>query len=293
MVNRVDFGWVVPSEGAIEGGVLPLLSELEAMVIPSVARHFDSLWIYDHLYAFRQPTAPYLEAWTALTWLAGRFPGMDVGTVVLSAGYRNPALLAKMAGTLHALSPGRFILGLGAGWRDEEFRAYGYPFPDASERIQQLEEAVRIIRLMWTETNPSFHGEYFQIDGAYCYPQPSPPGPIMIGGDGEQLMLPLVGRLADWWNVGQVGGLEDLRRKRDIVHRSAEEAGRDPGDIRLTHIIQRFHWPATDSESRQWVDYLKSIQGLGFDYFIIDARTDSYEIIERFNEQVIEVVRAT
>lgn len=292
-MNHAEFGWVAPSEGSIENGTLPLLSELEGMILPSVARHFDSIWVYDHLYAFQSPERPYLEAWTMLTWLAGRFPGLDYGTVVMAVGFRNPALVAKMVGTLDALLPGKVILGLGAGWRAEEYRAFGYPFPAPAVRIKQVEEAVQIIRAMWTGDAASFDGAHYRIEDAYCHPRPVPPAPIMISGSGEQLMLPLVGRLADWWNVGQWGSLEDIRRKRDIVLHSAEVSGRDPGEIRLTHIIQRMQWPQNNSESNQWVDYLKSMEELGFDYFIIDAQAESYETIERFNEQVIEVVRQT
>jgi alkanesulfonate monooxygenase SsuD/methylene tetrahydromethanopterin reductase-like flavin-dependent oxidoreductase (luciferase family) len=173
----------------------------------------------------------------------------------MGIGYRNPALLAKMGATLQALSDGRLILGIGAGWRGEEYAAYGYPFPKASVRIQQLEEAVQIIRLMWSETSPSFKGEYFEIAEAYCPPQPNPPPPIMIGGSGEQLMLPLIARRADWWNIGFVD-VDTYRRKRDLLHRHAEAAGRDPGDIVHTLMKQDRPLPASSEDSARWLDEL-------------------------------------
>src|SRR5439155_8575806 len=99
-----------------------------------------------------------MECWTMQIWLAARFPPLRVGAIVHGVGYRNPALLAKMAATLQALSEGRFIMGIGAGWRGPEHTAYGYTFPPARVRIRQLEEAVQIMRLMWTRPTPTFHG---------------------------------------------------------------------------------------------------------------------------------------
>ncbi|HEW94029.1 MAG TPA: LLM class flavin-dependent oxidoreductase, partial [Thermoprotei archaeon] len=111
------------------------------------------------------------------------------GHIVLCNSYRNPALLAKMTATLQVLSNGRYILGIGAGWKIDEYIAYGYPFPPPRVRIGQLEEAVQIIRRMWTEESVSFRGKYYHIDNAICSPKPKPVPLIMIGGGGEKLML--------------------------------------------------------------------------------------------------------
>ena len=118
---------------------------------------------------------------------------------VLGHGYRNPALTAKMASTLQVLSGGRFILGIGGGWREDEYRSYGYEFPPTSVRLRQLEEVVQICRLMWTTAHPTFHGEYFQIDDAAATPRPDIVPPICIGSSGEKIGLPIVGRQADMW----------------------------------------------------------------------------------------------
>jgi alkanesulfonate monooxygenase SsuD/methylene tetrahydromethanopterin reductase-like flavin-dependent oxidoreductase (luciferase family) len=120
--------------------------------------------VYDHFYGFAERSDSWLEGWTTLTWLAARFPTVQIGPLVLGVGYRNPALVAKMAATLQVLSGGRLVLGLGAGWREEEYRAYGYPFPKAVDRIRQVEEAVQIMRRMWTEPAPTFKGESFVIE---------------------------------------------------------------------------------------------------------------------------------
>lgn len=286
-MSQIKFGWVTPVIGIAETSYVPLVMAQQAEILPAVAEHFDSVWVFDHFYGFDNRDDPYLEGWTTLTWLAAHFPHLQIGTIVLGVGYRNPALLAKMGATLQALSGGRLVLGIGAGWRGEEHLAYGYPFPKAAVRIKQLEEAVQIIRRMWTETAPSFKGEYFQIKSAYCPPRPDPPPPIMIGGSGEQLMLPLVGRQADWWNVGQVLP-EAYRRKRDIVHRHAEAAGRDPSAIVQTVFKTNARLPQSAADSVRWLDELTPLIELGATHFMLDfGHVTATEPIARFADEVI------
>jgi alkanesulfonate monooxygenase SsuD/methylene tetrahydromethanopterin reductase-like flavin-dependent oxidoreductase (luciferase family) len=137
----------------------------EEHILPHVLPHFDSVWIADHFYGFdKEKTEGFLEGWVALTWLAAKFPDVMLCHHVLGHGYRNPALIAKMSATLQVLSGGRFILGIGGGWREDEYRSYGYDFPSTAVRLRQLEEVVQICRLMWTEPHPTFAGKYFQID---------------------------------------------------------------------------------------------------------------------------------
>ncbi len=288
----LHFGFVVPLQGEIGRRHLPILMAMEPRYLPVICERFDSLWVYDHLYAFGKREAPYMESWTSLTWLAARVPDIPLGTLVLGVGYRNPALLAKMAATLQTLSGGRLVLGIGAGWREEEYPAYAYPFPPAPVRIDQLEEAVRIIRSMWTERAPSFHGKYFSIENAYCSPQPDPPPPIMIGGGGEKRMLPLIGRLADWWNVGDARSIAAYRRKRDIVLASAAEAGRNPQDIVLSRHIMNRRWPTTKTEAKDWVEQLRPQVELGFTHFMVDGGPfNSPRIMDLFAEHVMEPLR--
>lgn len=288
---QIKFGWVTPALGIPATNYMPLAITQQADILPVVARHFDSLWIYDHFYGFDNPDDPYLESWTTLTWLTARFRGMHVGPIVMGVGYRSPALLAKMAATLQTLSEGRLILGLGAGWREEEYRAYGYPFPEAPARIRQLEEAVQIIHRMWTETAPSFKGEYYEISQAYCPPRPDPRPPIMIGGSGEQLMLPLIGRRADWWNVGSLSPAE-FRRKWDIVRREAEAVGRDPESIVRTMIKMDYELPHAATDSARLLKELKPLVKLGITYFMFDCgHVTSTSGIVRFAQEVMEPLR--
>ncbi len=157
---------------------------------------FSTVWISDHLQFGADPV---LEGWTLLTWLAAAFPRFRYGHLVLSQSYRNPALLAKMAATLQHLTGGRFILGLGAGWHDEEYNAYGYDYPGGGVRVDQLAEAIELIRAMWTQSPATYHGTHYHVDEAYCEPRPDPPIPIMVGTNGPKA-LRVVARHADAWN---------------------------------------------------------------------------------------------
>ena len=153
----------------------------------------------------------------------------------MSQGYRNPALLAKMAANLQLISGGRLILGLGAGWKEDEYRAYGYPFPDARTRVEELEEAILIIKSMWTSRPASFSGKHYQIQQAYCEPQPLPAIPLLIGGGGEQRTLGIVARYADWYNFNSCT-VEQYAHKIAVLREHCNRVGRNPSDIKLTYL---------------------------------------------------------
>ncbi len=311
-MTRIKFGWAYPSIGIVQSAYLPLAIHQHAQILPTVIEHFDSLWTEDHLFGLdhaedpvlesyanvedpetgqliTNPRAePQLEGWTILTWIAARFPNIQLGPLVLSVSYRNPALLAKMAAGLQMLSEGQLIFGIGAGWRVEEYDAYGFDYDKASKRIQQLEEALQIIHLMWTEPAPTFKGKYYEIQEAYCEPRPDPLPPILIGGVGEQLMLPLIARHADWWNVVDVP-VEDYRRKRDILFTNAISIERDPAEIVQTYLMEEgTHLPESAQDSQRWIDRLSPFIELGVTHFMIDFwHVESVELIKRFAEEVI------
>ena len=137
----IDFGLVVPSRPS-EGQLDKWLADLDATA-PALNEHFRSLWMADHFFWNGRPT---YEAWTVLSFLAARFPAYEIGPMVLSQGYRNPALLALMAATLQTLTGGRFVMGIGAGWKEDEYLAYNYEFPRASIRVDQLEDTLQILQ---------------------------------------------------------------------------------------------------------------------------------------------------
>ncbi|MGY6502539.1 MAG: LLM class flavin-dependent oxidoreductase [Acidimicrobiales bacterium] len=287
------FGWLSPVAGHAGSDFVPIVMYQEEHILPHALPHFDSVWIADHFYGFdAAKTEGFLEGWTTLTWLAARFPDVMLCHHVLGHGYRNPALTAKMASTLQVLSGGRFMLGIGAGWREDEYRAYGYDFPTASVRLRQLEEVVQICRLMWTEEHPTFQGRYFSIDDAAATPRPDVVPPVCIGSSGEQIGLPIVGRQADLWNGGHHGDDEGWLRKRDIVVQAAVDAGRSETAVEMTMTVAG-DLPTTDAESDAWRDRLEHLAGLGVTHFIMDfGHPLDPEPAVRFAEQVIAPMRS-
>jgi alkanesulfonate monooxygenase SsuD/methylene tetrahydromethanopterin reductase-like flavin-dependent oxidoreductase (luciferase family) len=184
------------------------------------AHPFDSLWFPDHVQYGGHPVA---EGWTLFAYALARYPDKLCSHEVLCNSFRNPAHLAKMVATAQALSGGRVILGIGAGWNEEEYRAYGWPFPPAPVRIAQLAEAIEIIRLLWRESPASYQGAHYQVRDAHCAPRPRPAPPIMVGGHGEKHLLRVVAQHADWWNYVVRDG-PTYARKQEILKRHATAA---------------------------------------------------------------------
>jgi alkanesulfonate monooxygenase SsuD/methylene tetrahydromethanopterin reductase-like flavin-dependent oxidoreductase (luciferase family) len=292
-MTEPKFGWLSPVAGHAGSDFEPIVMYQEAHILPHVAEHFDSVWIADHFYGFDPDKREgFLEAWTTLTWLAAKFPTLGLCHHVLGHGYRNPALTAKMAATLQVLSGGRFMLGIGAGWREDEYHAYGYDFPRVSVRLAQLEEVVQICQLMWTEAHPTFAGRWFHIDDAAATPRPEVVPRICIGSSGEKIGLPLVGRRADVWN-GHFRNESDWTRKRDIVWAAAVAAGRRPADVECCVTVAG-DLPETDAASQEWVERLAPLRDLGVGSFVMDFGHPLHpEPALRFAEQVIPVLRSS
>ncbi len=291
MTHDLRFGWLSPVIGNRWSDHKPIVVYQSEHILPTVNQHFDSIWIADHFYGFDAKTDPFMEAWVSLTWIAATCPDVLLCHHVLGHGYRPPALTAKMAATLQYFSNNRFILGIGAGWRGDEYEAYGYDFPKPSVRFAQLEEVITICRLMWTEDEPSFTGEHYSIDGASAPPLPEVVPPICIGAAGEQIGLPMVGRLADMWNGGAKTS-EDFRRKLNIVQEAAEAAGRSIDDIEISRTLERA-LPESDADSQAWTELLERQIELGVTHFVLDfGNPTSLEPIERFVEQVMAPLRS-
>ena len=290
--RELKFGWLSPVIGNQWSDHQPIVMFQERNILPTALQHFDSLWIADHFYGFDKKTDPFMEAWTTLTWLAAKFPNVLLCHHVLGQGYRNPALTAKMAATLQMLSGNRFILGIGAGWRDDEYKAYGYEFPRPVVRFAELEELIHICRLMWTQDAPTFTGKHFHITEAAAPPKPEVIPPVCIGAYGEQIGLPMVGRLADMWNASTQGNVERWLVKRDIVRASAEKSGRNPSDIQISLTIEK-PLPNTDEESEILRTQLQTMADHGVEHFVMDfGHPQSTEPVMRFVEQVMQPMKA-
>src|SRR2546425_2331647 len=160
--------------------------EIRELAVKSETSGFSSFWVSDHFFGGTggTPDRNCLEAWTLLAALARDTTRIRLGTLVAAVQYRNPALLAKMAAGVDQISGGRLEFGVGAGWKEEEYRAYGYDYPSAGERVGQLKDALEIARRLWTQDRATYHGKHYRIDGAVCAPKPAqrPHPPIWIGG---------------------------------------------------------------------------------------------------------------
>jgi len=190
---------------------------------------FDSIWVYDHFHTVPTPEMETtFECWSITAGLARDTQSIKIGQMVTCNGYRNPALLAKIASTIDVMSAGRLLCGLGAGWYEHEWRAYGYGFPDVPERMRAFREAVEIVVKMWTEDRPTYAGKFYTIDGPINEPKgiQRPHIPLWLGGGGEKVTLKLVAKYAQACNVGG-GNPELVRQKLDILRGHCDALGRD------------------------------------------------------------------
>ncbi len=193
--------------------------------------YWASVW--DHFYAnpLKNRADPCFEGVASLAALAASTTRLRVGCLVFCALFRNPALLAKAAVTIDHLSAGRVELGLGAGWFEEEFREFGYPFPPLGERLDQLEEALQVVRSLLREETTTFKGRYYQLDGAVCAPKPrNPKLRIWVGGQGRRRTPELAARYADGFNTPYLSP-EDFAARMETLDRACEAVGRNPGEI--------------------------------------------------------------
>ena len=198
---------------------------------------FDSIWLADHL-LYRNPGEPtrgVWECWTILPALAEATRRVEIGTLVTCTSIRNPAVLAKMAPTADEVSHGRLVLGVGAGWNEPEYQAYGLPF---DHRVDRFEEALQIIRPLLREGHVDFAGTYYQARNCDNVPRgPRPQGPpLMVGGEGPR-MIRLAARHADIWNTGYMGGPETMSDRLGKIDAACRETGRDRGTIGVTAQI--------------------------------------------------------
>lgn len=219
-----------------QGRLLGRYENLRRVWVEADRLGFHSGWLFDHLFElprFGPSCEPCLEAWTVLSALSKETEKLRLGVTCLCVSYRSPAVLAKMSSTLDVISGGRFELGIGAGWAKTEHESYGIPFGKPYERIRRLEEAVTIIKKMWTEDNPSFQGKYYSINGAICEPKPvqKPRPPIWIGGGGEKLTLRAVAKLADGCNFISPT-LDEYKHKLGVLAKHCDSVGRKIGDVR-------------------------------------------------------------
>lgn len=281
-MGRIQFGWTMPvgmPDRALRGDHLKVIAE----GLDLVKERFDSAWLVDHL---QFDDRDVLEGWTALTYLAALHPEFDFGHAVICQSFRNPGLVAKAAATFQYLSGGRFILGLGAGWKEDEYLSYGYEFPSAKVRVDQLEEYIHVIKALWRDEKATYEGEHYTVKDAWCEPKPDPLPPIMVGAM-QPRMIGLAALHADWWNVSWTN-IEDYKRMVEDCERACEKLGRDPKSLRRTWFggcacapndaaLQEllggrtFNPDGIMGTTQQVIDQLGAFMDLGVDYFMLGS----------------------
>ena len=286
---------------------------------------WESVWVYDHFHTVPMPTAEAThEAWTLMAALAAATSRVRLGQMCTCMAYRNPVYLAKVAATVDLVSGGRTEMGIGGGWYEHEWRAYGYGFPTAGERLAMLDEGVQIMRQAWTEGTVSFKGEHYQVDGAICRPLPLQPGgiPLWIAGGGEKKTLRTAAKYADYTNFDGTpetfasksailaGHCADVGRDFDAIVRSANYnvvIGRDAAEVeqrkawvldhyrsllpadRLAQVEQMLSSGPLVGTPELIVDRLQQLHGLGLGYAIIYFAEAAYDLsgVDLFAAEVI------
>lgn len=285
---------------------------------------YDSLWVWDHLFSIDgSPDRPIFEPWTILSGLAAKTDRIRLGTLCTSVPFRNPGLVAKQSVTLDHISGGRAILGLGAGWLDEEFAAHGISFDsDPLARGDRLLEAAHIIRRLLDGQEVTSHGRFYDFEAARHYPMPEQEHlPILIGGSGKKTALPAVARHADMWNPE--GSVEHLRQKDEVLRRFCDEVARDHAEIERLYgyrvilrddpaeaervyierckangMDEEYMWtnlpPTWVGTPTQIAERMKAYQAIGFSYLLVEFIPPyDEETMERLTKEVLPMVAAS
>ena len=284
--------------------ILPTIKTVES-------GRWHSLWVSDHFI----PPAPgenvehkeALEAWSIITAAATVTKRVRLGVLVSGNTYRNPALLAKMASTVDQISNGRLILGIGAGWYKREHEAFGWEFPSVKERCDRLEEAVELIKMLFTADGPiNYNGQYYQLKQAYFSPPctQKPHIPILIGGNGEKRTLRILARLGNICNLdfNTPGSPEMFKHKIEVLELHCEEFGRDPKELKKTlhlpiHLENdekraarfrkiRGEWTLTGSASFI-INRIQEYLDVGVEEFMFGSTPSRVELYERLNEEIL------
>jgi F420-dependent oxidoreductase-like protein len=286
----MKLGVIVPQgwTGEYDGwGPAPAWERTVAVARQAERLGFASIWLFDHFHTVPKPTDELtFESFTSLAALAASTARVRLGHIVLCNGFRNPALVAKMAATLDTISGGRFELGIGAGWKREEWLAYGYGFPETRERLAMLRDALEVISRMLEPgrtARATYAGEHASVRGAINLPKPIQPAgmPIMVGGNGPKVTWRLAARYADELNLDGLSP-DEIREALPTIAARCEEIGRDPAELAVS-LHAWWGEPAWSEPGPRRVAYLRSLADLGLSRVIglLRASADTDEALER------------
>jgi len=256
-------------------------SELEQFWRAADDLGFEAVWNYDHFYGLVDNTKLTHEGWTTLAAMAVVIRNARVGCMVTGVTYRNPAILAKMAVTVDHISGGRLDFGIGAGWHEAEHRGYGIEFPSAGTRVAMLDEALTVIRRLWTEESVSFDGRFYTLQDALCEPKPiqRPHPPIVVGGS-KSKMLRVIARHADEWNMPSHESPREWGEASTRLTEACAEVGRDPAALRRS--VQLFLHPRDPEQVAGQLDLLPQYRDIGCEHAVLSFyQPPGRELIER------------
>ena len=278
------------SDGDTPDGHVPTFAETVDFARAAEAAELDSVWVFDHL-LFRFPDQPeggLNEAWTTLTAVAAVVPRVELGALVMCSSFRNPALMAKMAATLDDLSGGRLILGLGSGWHDPEYEAFGYP---TDHKVGRFAEDLEITARLLRGERVTYEGRWQRVSDAVLLPPPARHVPILVASKGER-MLRLTATWAEAWNTAWFGRVDErLLTRLAGLNAACAAVGRDPATIRRT-IGVRLHDPGSgtddllglDADAAGLADFLDELAALGIDDALIWSISKSRAALERIGD---------
>ncbi len=253
---------------------------------------FDSAFTFDHFMPIDGKPGPCLEGWTLLSALAAQTKHLKVGVLVTGNTYRYPAVLAKMAATVDQVSHGRLILGMGAGWFEAEHTAYAIPFYSKGGRARRLVEAVEVVKALFTQDKATFTGKYYQLKDAPCDPKPvqRPHPPILIGGMGPKVVLPLVARHADIWNFFAPDDPAQVKEIITSFDALCQKVGRDPAEVErqtTLHPKEIAGRPAKEVQSR-----VRGLAAVGVRHFVVSLPAPyDMAMLRTFAKEVVPALR--
>ena len=288
----MKIGVILPAAQVEEHGGTPDWRTVHSFAAAAESHGLDSVWMFDHFFDRSRPwTQAMQESWTIVSAVAAVTQRVEIGTLALCTSFRNPGLVAKMAVTADDVSGGRLILGLGAGWHDEEYEAFGYPI---DHRVDRFEEALQIIGPLLRGTRLSFQGRYYETREAELAPEPGRRIPVLVAGDGPR-MLRLAARYADAWNTAWFGAPdEELLRLMDVFTVAVEAEGRDPSSVtRTVGMIVRDPSRAASDDEREFAGSVDGLahaidahESMGTGHLIIQLLPHDERSLDRLTDAV-------
>lgn len=258
---------------------------------------YESVWVPDHYVSTPDALAPdikgdVIDGWMALGAMAQATSRIRLGPLVSSNTFRHPAILAKMAATLDHISNGRLEFGIGAGWFEFEHTSLGLPFPGAGRRLKALEEAIQIIKALWTQDEVNFEGAYYTLKGAVSMPKPvqQPTPPIVIGASGEKVALRNVARYADHWNV--FCPPKRYAHKTQVLAEHCKAEGRAPSDIKRSVMIPAYLWesPQVSEKIHRWGQMTRTTEEEAREWFLLGSKADMQRTIDAYVKEGAQLI---